>query len=706
MDKEYTEEVDYDGERKKPALKQSRKNLKQELDQLHNKHDALVVELNILKRKNNQVTSEWESRAINQAQAAKRALIENAQLKQVMEQQSKLAQTLKQAIEKQKLCDTPVLSNNQWRLAVLGTQDRELHLRKLLKYQYDKLESEWIRHNIYHYADPKSDQVTKAFIQNLQDSVRVNTIQSKSYPASVAEVGLILWDLITLKKPLLEEKMTSIEPLQVFGQCNDLVYSKLTAHISSLGVAIESRTAVQHFVEDNRIVFVWKSIVEDNLLPFSPNHLIDNKCGWVVLTSIEDGKGCRVTAYSHVTQPICPREQHLLGNTFTESALAAYQESSFAFDAAIMSSIQEKFLQDFHNIDDILAEYIDDYILDDILARNTFESASCGVKKKKRINLKRELDYLRQLEAQLRDQLDTLENFITPATSVWEQRAIEQAQAASYAKIENARLREVLDEQVKLVDSLGRLFRKVPKLIMTSLATPSDGWRHAKLSLTERALCAEKSHWIRNDLYTSQDKRRSWLESDGHGIVMHFTDSKPWPIDYKRLGDLYWMYVSNTIKVNYTVPVDMETLEVWPSNFVYTRYQSQDQDKKYPVYDGRTITKRYSESIRDVFIWSSILENETIPFNPHHARGTQNGWAVIESIGTKHSRFTVYLTITPPILPAPELGWPEYPIGALTDTILQLFHSNATMFQQSLEKMNGYSHNSSDVPKLTQAILA
>ncbi|EQC25959.1 hypothetical protein SDRG_16177 [Saprolegnia diclina VS20] len=361
-------------------------------------------------------------------------------------------------------------------------------------------------------------------------------------------------------------------------------------------------------------------------------------------------------------------------------------------------------------IDDIFADYLgrsdgadldSDMFLEEILLAPTAllpaDEANAPARKKPKRRLKTELDYLRAKCSDLQDELRALEGRVTvPSLSIWEARATEQALAARRATQENAQLKQALEEQLKLIQVLERAFRKIPRL--SAFPLTSEGWRHARLSASDRstdatALLAHQltkleSEWIRHSLHTKEDKRKVWVQGNSQGdvgLVMHFVNSHAWAIDYEQLADIYWEYIVAQIPADFSTPVHLEVLEQWAPNLVYTRYQAQDAAKQFPVFEGRTVTQRYDQVGRIAFVWRSILDDDGRPFDPNHARDNQSGWAVIEPESPTRARFSIYFTLTPPILPAAHLGWPQFPIGAFTDTVTSIFMANSAKFVVALE---------------------
>ena len=83
---------------------------------------------------------------------------------------------------------------------------------------------------------------------------------------------------------------------------------------------------------------------------------------------------------------------------------------------------------------------------------------------------KHELEYLREKMKDLTRELDTLQSikdFDTLACSKWEALARKQATESQLAYQENVRLKAGIQEQLKIVEGLERIFVKKPKLTVS-----------------------------------------------------------------------------------------------------------------------------------------------------------------------------------------------------------------------------------------------
>ncbi|OQR89213.1 hypothetical protein ACHHYP_06415 [Achlya hypogyna] len=349
-------------------------------------------------------------------------------------------------------------------------------------------------------------------------------------------------------------------------------------------------------------------------------------------------------------------------------------------------------------LDAIFADYLeaDDTFLEEISLEPNRPLLLPPAPPAKKRRLKTEIEYLRATHDELLERLAELApRAMATSSSIWAQRATEQAHAAHRAMQENGQLKQALEEQLKLIEVLQRAFRKIPRLGAFPLT--SEAWRNGKLGVDGRAQDAEalldmqysklESQWIRHDLHNNVNRRNAWVQGKDSSLLLHFINSELWDIDYLELASHYWDYITVKVQADFATPVHMEVLEHWAPNLLYSRYLAQDEAKTFPVYEGRTVTKRYMEDNRVVYVWRSIVEDDGRPFDPNHARDSQSGWAVIQRVGLNQAQFSIYFHLTPPLVPPPELGWPPYPVGSFTEAIIQAFLANSSAFDSSLRKV-------------------
>ncbi|KDO24897.1 hypothetical protein SPRG_09541 [Saprolegnia parasitica CBS 223.65] len=329
--------------------KRMRTTPKEELEYLHSKQRYLLTQLKTLQAAVAVPANDdpWHKRAQNQAQAAQRALQENVRLKAAYEDQLKMIQALERVFQKKpKLQDATPKHQDllPWRRYMLGVNNRERDMEAILRHQYDKLDTEFIRHNVYQLRDTLvcDGALTKReFVESTADNIVLHFVRCKRWPIDYLSFSRLLWDFVSLNVKVPVKTKVDSERLQSF-QNDMLVYTRHTARPWSEHMDIPpvvGRTASMRFLEKDRVVIVWKSIADDALVPFPDHdHVKDNKAGWAVITP--DGPdGCRLATYSRLTTPVFPSMQR---GSMTETILSLYETNSGRFDAALTAEVDAR----------------------------------------------------------------------------------------------------------------------------------------------------------------------------------------------------------------------------------------------------------------------------------------------------------------------------------------------------------------------------
>ncbi|OQS00228.1 hypothetical protein THRCLA_06125 [Thraustotheca clavata] len=328
--------------------KRIRTSPKEELEYLQSKHRYLISELRKLQAATAMTTNDpWQKRAKSQAQAAQRAIQENTRLKAALEDQIKVIQALEKVFQKKprltEAAAEKIADLVPWRRSILGLHNREGDLEALLRYQYDKLDTEFIRRKVYHMRDNMvgDELVRSEQVESSNDNIIIHLIRCKQWSINFIEFSQILWGYISLNVRMPTKIKVDSELLQSFKN-DTIVY---TRHLSN-GMCeqlkippLEGRTAAMRFEERDRVVIVWKSIVDDALVPFRDDYVVkDNKMGWALITA--DGPNeCKVAVYSTLTTPVFP---NYTSGTMTEIILNLYKANSTKFDNAISAAVEER----------------------------------------------------------------------------------------------------------------------------------------------------------------------------------------------------------------------------------------------------------------------------------------------------------------------------------------------------------------------------
>ncbi|EQC25961.1 hypothetical protein SDRG_16179 [Saprolegnia diclina VS20] len=250
---------------------------KEELEYLRRKHDVLTQQLHALHAQQAlvPVSSRWAVRAIEQTQLAQRSFLENKRLKEMVEGQLQMISSLQKMLLKHPSLSTFRPSTG---LSILGIAHRREEVDALMAYHLERLESEWIRHRLYEALDDESplNQLTVLEPSSTSPEIRLSYVGSQCMPLDFRTMGDVLW----------EHKLGDHHPIsEILERYNDdLVYVREENELqNSDAPVLESRSIVQRIQQAQRVVMLWRSILEDRLYPHAPNRLVANRMGWVVI---------------------------------------------------------------------------------------------------------------------------------------------------------------------------------------------------------------------------------------------------------------------------------------------------------------------------------------------------------------------------------------------------------------------------------------
>ncbi|EQC35324.1 hypothetical protein, variant [Saprolegnia diclina VS20] len=317
---------------------------KEELAYLRVKHADLVAQYSALQSAQPWEESSWKAKALAQAQNAQKARHENESLKTTLHESLKLLQALQHVLHKRpKLAHFPIREtdeeNDLWRRAILRTTQRHSDLERLMALQYDKLETEWIRHGLFDAIDTNTP-LKSSLVQSAADdnAMELHFLRTALCPLPFRAMADLLWDHMTSNVPgTTQELLYAFEP--------DLVYIRLTTELSDAAMpALESRLAGRRWTEADRVVIAWRSIIEDRLVPHDDNHLIENRVGWVTVHARSETE-CFFALYAKSTTPMFPqalRAQQPAVGTLTEIMLRLHRDNSVKFAALMKQAMLAK----------------------------------------------------------------------------------------------------------------------------------------------------------------------------------------------------------------------------------------------------------------------------------------------------------------------------------------------------------------------------
>ncbi|KAF0683457.1 Aste57867_24491 [Aphanomyces stellatus] len=341
--------------------KRVRSSTKTELGYLKAKHDDLVTQLTALQTATSDSSSMgvWEQRAKSQGQEAQRSLQENARLKEALNEQIGLIDALQRVFRKKpRLSAFPSSDLAEWKAARLGSTGRHEALQLLLDHQYADMDSQWIRHGL-HDTSASSETLKKAFIRSSHDIMLVHCVQCSTWSAPFDHVASVLWDMVSVKikvdfaNQYVSEVSFVRSFVRSFVPCvsrvsaqrveavdDNTVYTRFCAEFPNKYLpAVDGRLASKRYISARRVVIVYRSILDDVLVPLDPQHLKDNQRGWVAVEPCGNSQ-TRLTILTCQTPPLAPSLRVEAG-AMSEYMLTLFAQNAAAFDASLAMALSQ-----------------------------------------------------------------------------------------------------------------------------------------------------------------------------------------------------------------------------------------------------------------------------------------------------------------------------------------------------------------------------
>ncbi|OQS06567.1 hypothetical protein THRCLA_01388 [Thraustotheca clavata] len=681
-------------------------NPKEEIKYLQSKHRYLVRELQSLQEKQVVALADrnpWKLRAIAQAQAAQRSIQENERLKMLLQDQIKVIEGLEKVIAKRPKNSEENLQSKLWRQAILTTEHRMTDLEELMRLQYDRFETEWIRHRMYEAMDT-SDFVLKTFVENNGPGMTLNFVHCCPVSLNFVDMAEILWDHMTLK---------GTHSTLIHSFHTDLVYLMHSIHLPDKSMPVlSSRIIYRRWIEGDRVIIAWQSIQEDPLNPHDPNDLIDTRGGWAA-THVKNANECFLSVYGYMETPEMQTSNAsnlpAIG-TLTELLLKVSKENGDEFSHRVHKSLMEykqkgnSWSMEPDGLDMSILALLCDNISDDDLSgilESTIESsppeAYSSLKRKFRGNPKEEILYLKQKQIELTSKLQQLETQKSTGIhdDVWKTRAKHQAQQAQRAMQINSRLKQLVEEQLKVVESLEKVILKRPKLVV--FPTNEGPWKQGILGLENREEDLEallrlqyerlSTEWIRHGMFHSLERnesiRKVYFDNNGGGAVqLNSVMCRAVPIDFISLSNVIW----NLMAVD--VDPKFEKIQEFHPNLVYLRYLLSIPQAATPMLEARLALRRWIEEDRVVIVSRSIIEDQLYPHNQTHLIENRCSWSVIHAKSPTECYISVYMNMSLPIFPS-NLQSEQPAVGTLTELMLEMANTGSEKFGARVRHWSG-----------------
>ncbi|CAK4142159.1 unnamed protein product [Aphanomyces euteiches] len=227
----------------------------------------------------------WERAARDQIYAYSKSLNENELLR---------ADIQRNAAFIEEIAD---VSSEEWRTYKLAAHAllRIAAIHAIAGHQYDMLETAFIKAGLV----DRQDEI----IQQADGSIIPERVYHVTLAAPFRLIGAAVWKVFNggYSMPIPEGTEETLEIVDAYT-----VYQ--TFKNTGNNVVVHANVIYKYYVEMDREVVVWRSVLEDELMPHMKEGSVQNKWGWLVVAPTKDATSCRLT-YLHQVSPLNQNKQ-------------------------------------------------------------------------------------------------------------------------------------------------------------------------------------------------------------------------------------------------------------------------------------------------------------------------------------------------------------------------------------------------------------
>ncbi|KAF1325268.1 hypothetical protein FI667_g9352, partial [Globisporangium splendens] len=345
-----------------------------------------------------------------------------------------------------------------------------------------------------------------------------------------------------------------------------------------------------------------------------------------------------------------------------------------------------------------------------------------------RKRVKDELEYLRLQAKELEDKLRQLQQSSPVATGgtprqnessqadetshafLWKRIAEHQMDQKRKSEVENARLKEQLEGQLKITQSLSKAIQKRPDLTWlestSSEVAPGhfDSLNDSKGIFDLLALQLDSLHARADSVFADCDFvnpqseiREGQVKTDSDNrIYLEILDCNIIPFGLQATNAGVWKLLSlPSLKVTNGVFQAVETTDgIFRAKLTVTLRLRHSEAELHI----RMVGKRIVETNRVVLVWNSMGESKGSLFGNERIVIRENGWTILQEVpslpvsqdASPSAHDTKFTSVQTVVRMTPELensSANASHVGTLTDLLFGSFHQNLSMMHQMVENI-------------------
>ncbi|CAK4772735.1 unnamed protein product [Aphanomyces euteiches] len=304
--------------------------------------------------------SVWEKAARRELAEKNKSLRENEQLRTAMKEQATFIEHMQNVLSKKpRLSALPNPQSEAWKECKLAAQQslREAAIHAIADRQYSRQQNAFINAGLFE----RKEHLFHSGARVQPDGMPIfELIYHLTLPAPFHIIGNACWQVYNGEKPpaLIPGAIVNLDIID-----KRTVYSKYAQprDAFSTPVSFYSNTIHKYYVEEDRHVIAWRSVLEDALMPTMAQGNIKNEWGWIVAAADpDDPSQCRLSLLCQIPelnvanspeQCVMPKEKVAEFTAFIEEMTALSIKESDAVPPsvcgrsdALVNEAQESFM--------------------------------------------------------------------------------------------------------------------------------------------------------------------------------------------------------------------------------------------------------------------------------------------------------------------------------------------------------------------------
>ncbi|KAF0684274.1 Aste57867_23738 [Aphanomyces stellatus] len=278
---------------RKPTKNTSRARQQEEMKTLRAQVDALKDQLDEAKKHPSVDMSVWERAARDQLYAKSKAMQENEQLRAAVVEQATFIDDMTRLLRKKPRLTLQMDPQSEaWLSYKLAAQAslRVAAIHAIADRQYRHQETEFIKAGLFHRAD---DVIRADALPQPNGKVIVQYVYHVTLAAPCRLVGAAVWKVLRGEHAMTlpdgaHETVEELDACTIYRQ-----FTRVCAHEQVLSA--HSNLIFKYYVEAERELFVWQSVLDDALVPHMTHGSVHQESGWIQVAPLEDTSTCRLT---------------------------------------------------------------------------------------------------------------------------------------------------------------------------------------------------------------------------------------------------------------------------------------------------------------------------------------------------------------------------------------------------------------------------